>query len=92
MNPICGVGCLLLAALAVAGYLAAGWFLQQNAAQGWVYLPPVIMNIPYLTFLPAGIVVQLLIAFVFMLFGYGVLAVVYAMAFPVKPARRTFPP
>jgi hypothetical protein len=93
MNPIWrGVGCLLLAALAVAGYLAAGWFLQQNAAQGWVYLPPVIMNIPYLTFLPAGIVVQLFIAFVFMLFGYGVLAVVYAMAFPVKPGETDVPP
>jgi hypothetical protein len=93
MNPIWrGVGCVLLAALAVAGYLAAGWFLQQNATQGWVYLPPVIMNIPYLTFLPAGIVVQLFIAFVFMLFGYGVLAVVYAMAFPVQPGETDVPP
>ena len=93
MNPIWrGVGCLLLAALAVAGFLAAGWFLQQNAAQGWVYLPPVIMNIPYLTFLPAGIVVQLFIAFLFMLFGYGVLAVVYAMAFPVQRGETDVPP
>ncbi len=41
MNPIWrGIGCVLLAALAIAGYLAAGWFLQQNAAQSWVYLPP----------------------------------------------------
>ncbi len=93
MNPIWrGVGCVLLAALAVSGYLAAGWFLQQNAQQGWVYLPPVIMNIPYLTFLPTGIVVQLFIAFVFMLFGYGILAVVYAMAFPVQRGETDVPP
>ena len=93
MNPIWrGVGCVLLVALAIAGFLAAGWFLQQNAAQGWVYLPPVIINIPYLPFLPAGFVVQLFIAFVFMLFGYGVLAVVYAMAFPVQPGETDVPP
>jgi len=93
LNPVWrGVGCVLLAALAVAGYFAAGWFIQQNAVQGWVYLPPVIINIPYLTFLPAGIVVQLFIAFVFMLFGYGVLAVVYAMAFPVQPGETDVPP
>jgi hypothetical protein len=93
MNPIWrGVGCVLLVALAAAGYFAAGWFLQQNALQGWVYLPPEIINIPRLTFLPSGILVQLFMAFVFMLFGYGVLAVVYAMAFPVKPGETDVPP
>jgi hypothetical protein len=93
MNPIWrGVGCVLLVALAAAGFFAAGWFLQQNAQQGWVYLPPEIINIPRLTFLPSGILVQLFMAFVFMLFGYGVLAVVYAMAFPVKPGETDVPP
>jgi hypothetical protein len=93
MNPIWrGVGCVLLAALAAAGYFAAGWFMQQNAVQGWVYLPTVIINIPYLTFLPAGLLLRLFIGFVFMLFGYGVLAVVYAMAFPVKPGETDVPP
>ena len=93
MNPIWrGVGCVLLVALAVAGYFAAGWFLQQNAQQGWIYLPPVIIDIPRLTFLPSGLLVQLFIAFVFMLFGYGILAVVYAMAFPVKPGETDVPP
>jgi hypothetical protein len=93
MNPIWrGVGCLLLVALAVGGYFAAGWFLRENAAQGWVYLPPELVNIPYLTFLPSGIVLQLFIAFVFMLFGYGVLSLAYAIAFPIKPGETDAPP
>jgi hypothetical protein len=93
VNPIWrGVGCILLVALAVAGYAIAGWFLRENAAQSWVYLPPELMNIPRLEFLPTGIVVQLFIAFVFMLFGYGVLALAYAMAFPIKPGETDAPP
>lgn len=93
VNPIWrGVGCLLLVALAVAGYLSAGWFLRENAVQGWVYLPPELTNIPYLTFLPSGMVLQLAIALLFMLFGYGVLAIVYAIAFPIKPGETDAPP
>jgi hypothetical protein len=93
VNPIWrGVGCVLLVALAVAGYLAAGWFLRENAAQGWVYLPPELINIPGLTFLPSGIVLQLFIACVFMLFGYGLLAIVYAIAFPIKRGETDAPP
>jgi len=92
-NPVWrGVGCILLVALAVAGYLAAGWFLRENSAQDWIYLPPELMNIPSLEFLPTGIVLQLFIAFVFMLFGYGVLSVVYAISFPIKPGDTDVPP
>jgi hypothetical protein len=93
MNPIWrGVGCVLLATLAIAGYLVAGWFLGENAAQHWVYLPDQLIHIPRLTFLPSGIVLQLFIAFVFMLFGYGILSVVYAIAFPIKPGETDAPP
>jgi hypothetical protein len=93
VNPIWrGIGCVLLVALAVAGYLAAGWFLRENAAQGWVYLPQQLTDIPYLTFLPSGIVLQLVIAAVFMLLGYGMLAFVYAIAFPIKPGETDAPP
>jgi hypothetical protein len=93
INPIWrGVGCVLLAALALAGYLVAGWFLRENAAQDWVYLPQQLTDIPYLTFLPSGIVLRLVIAAVFMLFGYGVLAFVYAIAFPIKPGETDAPP
>jgi hypothetical protein len=93
MNPIWrGVGCVLLAALAIAGYLVAGWFLRENAAQHWVYLPDQLINIPRLTFLPSGIVLQLFIGFVFVLFGYSALAVVYAIAFPIRPGETDAPP
>jgi len=100
MNPIWrGVGCVLLAALAVSGFLGAGWFLRENAARNLVYLPPELTRVPYLTFLPDGILLQLFIGFVFMLFGYGVLAFVYALAFPIKlsevdapPLKRSGPP
>lgn len=93
MNPIWrGVGCVLLAALAIAGFLAAGWFLRENAARNLVYLPPELTRVPYLTFLPDGILLQLFIGFVVMLFGYGVLAFVYALAFPIKPSEVDAPP
>jgi hypothetical protein len=93
MNPIWrGVGCVLLAALAISGFLGAGWFLRENAARNLVYLPPELTRVPYLTFLPDGILLQLFIGFVFMLFGYGVLAFVYALAFPIKPGETDFPP
>jgi hypothetical protein len=93
MNPIWrGVGCVLLVALAAAGYFGAGWFLRANAAQNWVYLPPELTNIPRLTFLPPGMVLQLVIAMFFMIFGYGVLSLVYAITFPIKPGETDAPP
>jgi len=93
INPILrGVGCVLLAALAAAGFLGAGWFLRENAARNLVYLPPELTRVPYLTFLPDGILLQLFIGFVFMLFGYGVLAFAYALAFPFKPSEVDSPP
>jgi len=93
MNPLWrGVGCVLLVTLAVVGYLGAGWFLRENAAQGWVYLPPELANIPHLTFLPAGMVLQLVIAVLFIVLGYGVLSVIYAVAFPIKPGETDAPP
>ena len=59
MNPIWrGVGCVLLVALAVAGFLGAGWFLRENAARNLVYLPPELTRVPYLTFLPDGILLM----------------------------------
>jgi hypothetical protein len=93
MNPIWrGVGCVLLVAMAIAGYAAAGWFIRENAAQNWVYLPPVLINVPYVTFLPGGMLLQLFMGMVFMILGYGVLAFVYALAFPVKPGETDVPP
>jgi hypothetical protein len=93
MNPIWrGVGCLLLVALAVSGYAAAGWFLRENTAQNWVYLPPVLTRVPYLTFLPDGLLLQLFIGLVFMIFGYGVLSFGYALAFPIKRGETDAPP
>ena len=93
MNPIWrGVGCVLLVALAAAGYFGAGWFLRENAAQNWVYLPPEMTSIPWLTFVPPGMVLQLFIGLLFMIFGYGVLSLGYAIAFPIKPGETDAPP
>jgi hypothetical protein len=93
MHPIWrGVGCVLLVALAFAGFAAAGWFIRTNAAQNWVYLPPELITVPYLTFLPRGLLLQLFIGLVFMIFGYGALAFVYALAFPIKPGETDVPP
>lgn len=93
MNPIWrGVGCVLLVLLAVVGYAIAGWFLKENASQAWIYLPPELVDIPRLTFLPSGLVIQLVIAMLFMVFGYGLLSVVYAIAFPIQPGETDAPP
>jgi hypothetical protein len=35
---------------------------------------------------------QLVIALLFMVFGYGVLSLAYAVAFPIKPGETDAPP
>ena len=102
MNPVWrGVGCLLLVALALAGYFFANWFLVANFENGWIFIPNEALN-P--TFVPAwlfpylsqGVLVKLVTAGLVMILGYGVLSVGYAILFPiqlgetdVKPMRRT---
>ena len=85
MNPAWrGVGCFLLIGLGLAAYFAAGWFVEQNAIQKWLYLPPEIINPPYVTFMPPGTVLQLVVAAFALLFSYGLISLLYAILFPIE--------
>lgn len=85
-----GVGCVLLILLALGGYWFGGWFLANNR---WIYLPPELFYPEFVPeFLPSGILVRLALGLLFMLFGYGVLSMVYAVLFPIKPKETDAPP
>jgi hypothetical protein len=98
-NPVWrGVGCTLIVIVTIIGYLFSGWFLTQNAANRWIYLPPQVINPPlpsllsFLSFIRGGTLIQIVVAFLFMLFAIGIINIVYAIAFPVQPGKYDLPP
>ena len=98
-----GVGCLLMAVLAIGGFLFARWFLVNDAYYGWIYLPPEIVA-PSVTSLPLwlrgaaaplfqpGVLVSLVVGFLFLVFSFLLVNIAYAMAFPEKPGEFDVPP
>ncbi len=86
-----GIGCLLIIVLGMAGYLFSGWFLGANAENHWIFLPPEVLNPPFVPFLPSGAAVQIVVAVLFMIFSYGVLSVFYALLFPIQPGEQDSP-
>lgn len=98
VNPIWrGVGCLVLVVLALAGYSFANWFLVANFQNGWVFIPNEALNpsfVPAMLFpyLGGGGMVKFVTAGLFMILGYGILSVSYAILFPIKPGETDVPP
>jgi hypothetical protein len=87
-----GIGCVLVVVLGLVAYFFSGWFLVANAENTWIYLPPEIILPPQqLPWLPPGAIVRLVIALTFMVASYGLLSLVYAIAFPVKPGETDAP-
>jgi hypothetical protein len=93
-----GLGCLIISFFMLLGYWFTGWFLNANAANGWIYLPRAILAPDLPTFLnslePAldqGVLVRLVVGILFMLISYGMLALVYAIFFPIKPREIDAP-
>lgn len=87
-----GVGCLLLILIAAGGYWFGGWFLQVNAENTWIYIPPVLFNPPYFpAWLPSGLIVRLALGILFALFGYGLLSIFYAVFFPLQAGEYDVP-
>jgi hypothetical protein len=85
MNPVWrGVGCFMMVALMILAYFLSGWFIQQNAAEGWVYLPPELIAPPYMDFLPPGAALQAVVALFTLLFSYGLISLGYAILFPIE--------
>jgi len=100
-NPVWrGVGCLLLVVLALAGYFFANWFLVANSQNGWIFIPNEALNPSFVPpwlfpYLSGGVLVKLITGGLFVILGYGILRVAYAILFPIKlgetdvaPVRR----
>lgn len=99
LNPVWrGVGCLSIVFFTVVGYLFSGWFLTQNAANRWIFLPPNLINprfprqLSFLSFLGGGTLIQIIVALLFMLLTVAVLNFIYAIAFPIRPGELDVPP
>jgi hypothetical protein len=93
LNPIWrGVGCMLMVVLSVGGYFIADWFLYQNDLNNWFSLPEMLIDIPFLPWLPSGILLKLAVAIVFLIISYGLINVVYAILFPIRPGEYDSPP
>jgi hypothetical protein len=86
-----GVGLILIAIFATGGYYFAGWFLRANAENGWMYIPPAALYPKYLPFLGGGVLIKIIVAFLFSLLSYAVLSVIYAMVFPIRPGETDVP-
>lgn len=98
-----GVGCLMISVLAIGGYLFSQWFLVNNIAYGWIYLPPEVIA-PSPAALPLwlrglaaplfrpGVMVSLIVGVLFLVFAILIVNIGYAVAFPVKPGEYDVPP
>jgi hypothetical protein len=86
-----GVGCILVVSLSVAGYFFAGWFLRANAENHWIYLPPDLINPPISRYLAGGVIVQIVVGFLFLLSSFTILNFVYALLFPIEPGEYDVP-
>lgn len=89
INPIWrGVGCLLILLLGLLGYVFSGWFI----GKGFVYFPPALRRPSFAPWLPQDMVIQLVVALLFMIFSYTLLTAVYAVLFPIRPGELDAPP
>ncbi len=86
-----GVGLILIALFAAGGYFFADWFLKANAENGWMYMPQAALYPKFVPFLGGGLLIKIIVGFLFTLLSYAVLAVIYAMAFPIRPGETDAP-
>ncbi len=87
-----GLGCLVIVIFGLLAYFFSGWFLQANVENAWIYLPREIILPPeQLPWVPPGFLVRLVVALMFMVGGYGLLSLVYAILFPIKPGETDVP-
>lgn len=91
-----GIGCLLLVTLAVAGFGLGVWFVKANLENHWIYIP---RNFYFPAIHPAvdrylanGMVIKLVFMFFMVMFGLGIISVVYALMFPIQPGEFDAPP
>ena len=87
-----GIGCLLIVILGFFGYFASGWLLEANAENHWVYIPPELYWPAFARWLPPGTLIRVVVGFLLTMLGFGVLNVVYAILFPIKPSETDVAP
>lgn len=87
-----GVGCLIMTSFATAGYFFANWFVSANLANGWIPIPREAYYPSFAPFLGDGLMIKLVVAFLFLLISYGIMSFIYAILFPIKPKEDDAPP
>ncbi len=93
MNPVWrGVGCFMIVLVTLGGYGFAVWFLRANVTQQWIALPAELINPPWAPFLGGGLLIQIVVAFLFMIFGFGLINIIYSIMFPLQPGETDVPP
>lgn len=86
-----GVGLILIALFATAGYFFASWFLRANAENGWIYIPRAALYPKFAPFLGGGRLIMIIVAFLFTLLTFTILSIIYAMAFPIRYGETDAP-
>lgn len=91
-----GIGCIIIVVVVAGGYLLATWFMRENIVQNWIHIPseayfPQIHPLidPYIG---KGLLVRLTVAGLAMIFAFGIITFVYAMAFPIQPLEHDVGP
>ncbi len=98
-----GVGCLLMTFLAVGGFFFSRWFLGANLHNNWIYLPPEVLAPSIASVSPGlrpvfgplfqpGVIVSLVVGFLFLIFAYLFVSIGYSVAFPIKPGETDVGP
>lgn len=91
-----GIGCIIIVSVVVFGYLLATWFIRENLVQNWIFIPAEAYN-PHIhplidRYIGRGMLVRLAITFVVMIFSYGIISSIYAVANPIEPKEMDVGP
>jgi len=93
LNPVWrGIGCLLLSGLTIGGYFFAEWLLLENEQQKWIELPNSYYSPSFAPWLPEGMIIKLAVAFLFLIFSFGLLNLLYAIVIPRDEDHIAPPP
>lgn len=79
-----GVGCLLIVGLSAGGYFFAEWLLKANETYKWIVLTSAMMQPSFAPWLPSGLLLKLVVAFMFFIFSSTIVNILYAVLFPKK--------
>lgn len=81
-----GIGCILMLIMPVIAFLSANLLLEWNSEQGLVRVPPELANsfvIPQVNFTISNFFATLMLTALLLLFGFGLIMVVYSIVFAV---------